>query len=452
MVYVLIASVCFVVIKLVLPLHLTLPSFTLPLLCSYRTFGKYGYTGVSFTGLFKEKQGTGYDALYTQRTAYDGGSSAFRQTVSGTTFVGFSGKDACGRTNVALSNEMAADGEGATTVFAAAWGKATCYPTAVNGLKWVDTPDYARLAFASGPTAAGVQWGLCTLADEDRSLFTGSAALDASVATGSYFLKSSLKHDWPPEVLRDCGNWARLGYPDEYEGVDTCLWWLKAYADATSHGFADASKRGLVEGGFRGAGSFEKGVCEPLWATTATNPSGLANNVQLCTGLEYVLLKSIIPEKKVSGSELIYGPVGYLSQRSAMFGSSVFAGEDTVVDIYRAYSDPRSTQVPPQVGGGDSAFTPAQSRYTQPYLANLVNGGYYRVQYTGDITAFNDGVLEYSLVGLATDAPMLADDFGVVLDIKFMKAVNLAVYHNGKEVKMASRRDKISLEADPGTW
>lgn len=29
-------------------------------------------------------------------------------------------------------------------------------------------------------------------------------------------------------------------------------------------------------------------------------------------------------------------------------------------------------------------FVPRLSRYTQPYLATLVNKGYYRIQFTGD--------------------------------------------------------------------
>jgi hypothetical protein len=96
----------------------------------------------------------------------------------------------------------------------------------------------------------------------------------------------------------------------------------------------------------------------------------------------------------------------------------------------------------------------------------LVNKGFYRVEYTGDITAFDDGVLEYSLVSL-TDEPLLQDDdedgggggeaassseFAVVIDVKFLKAVNLAVYYGNTEVKAAARRNMIGLDAKPGAW
>lgn len=128
------------------------------------------------------------------------------------------------------------------------------------------------------------------------------------------------------------------------------------------------------------------------------------------------------------------------------------------MDIYRDYPDPRPSC---------NAFRPADPRAVQPYLATLVNKGFYRVEYTGDITAFDDGVLEYSLVSL-TDEPLLQDDdedggggggeaassseFAVVIDVKFLKAVNLAVYYGNTEVKAAARRNMIGLDAKPGAW
>jgi hypothetical protein len=177
----------------------------------------------------------------------------------------------------------------------------------------------------------------------------------------------------------------------------------------------------------------------------------VANNVQLCQQMEYVVLKSFVPEKVVSGSEVLYGPVGYVNMYDANFGSSLFAGDgDTSVDIYRDYTDPRGTQMPPMTGKETESFSPVLSRYTQPYLATLVNHGYYRIEYTGDITLFNGGFLEYQLVSL-TDAPMVSDDFAMVLDIKFMKAVKLAFYYNGAKVPASPRRNQVTLTAAAGT-
>jgi len=106
--------------------------------------------------------------------------------------------------------------------------------------------------------------------------------------------------------------------------------------------------------------------------------------------------------------------------------------------------------MPPQTGKETETFNPVLSRYTQPYLATLVNHGTYRIQYTGDITLFNDDFLEYQLVGL-TDEARLHDDFALIVDIKFLKAVNLAFYYEGRQVTQSPRRDKVTLDADAGT-
>ena len=50
------------------------------------------------------------------------------------------------------------------------------------------------------------------------------------------------------------------------------------------------------------------------------------------------------------------------------------------VDIVRDYTDPRGTQIPPMTGLQTEAFFPADPRYTQPYLATLLNHGFYRIQ------------------------------------------------------------------------
>jgi cysteine-rich repeat protein len=269
-----------------------------------------------------------------------------------------------------------------------------------------------------------------------------SVYLDAGI--GPYFLKASKKHEWPAEVLRDCASWASLGYADDYDGSGTCLWWLRTYTNI-QNAITDSSKRGLIESPVAGT-QYTSGFCEEVF----TSDSQVTNNVMLCSGMEYVVLKTFVPEKKVSGSEILYGPVGYINIKDAFYGSSMFAGEDTSVDIYRDYTDPRGDQIPPQTGAETETFSPVLSRYTQPYLATLVNHGYYRIQYTGDITLFDEDFLEYQLVGL-TDSPQVQEDFAVVIDIKFLKAVNLAFYYDGRQVAQSPRRNQVTLDADAGT-
>ena len=186
----------------------------------FRHFTEYGYSGFAAQGAYVAKQGAGYDDLKTREVAEDEASrlgaygvggyetATFRYQLEDLHFYGFSGRDSCGRRNVAISNEMAGDGEGTARALGAHFGKATCYPIDVRNSTFPQTPDYARLRFSDGPTTAEVQWGLCTVYDEDGSLLGGSKYLDHGI--GPYFLKAAKKHEWPLEVcegrrqLRSC--------------------------------------------------------------------------------------------------------------------------------------------------------------------------------------------------------------------------------------------------------
>ncbi len=44
-------------------------------------------------------------------------------------------------------------------------------------------------------------FGLCTVFDTDGSILRGSAELDPTI--GPYFLKPTIKHEWPPEVCTE---------------------------------------------------------------------------------------------------------------------------------------------------------------------------------------------------------------------------------------------------------
>jgi len=410
---------------------------------AWRWFQEYGYSGISAQGAHVTTQGTGYDDL-KERELEGGETATMRYLLEDLKFYGFSGTDSCGRKNVALSNEMAGDGEGTAEPIGANFGKATCYPVEVRGCTFPETPDYARLRFSEGPSTAEVQWALCKVFDPDHSIMAGSAFLEGGV--DSYFLKSAQTHEWPPEVLRDCQNWAYADYADDYDGQGTCLWWLRKY-DNVRAAITNEELRGQVEAGLSGT-QYPDASCEEIFTADGDLVN---NNVKLCKNMEPVILKSFIPEKVISGSEVLYGPVGYINMYDANYGSSNFAGDgDTSVDIYRDYTDPRGTQMPPMTGKETESFNPILSRYTQPYLAHLVNHGYYRIEYTGDITLFNGDFLEYQLVSL-TDAPFVNDDYAIVIDIKFMKAVKLSFYYNGASVPASSRRDQVTLSAPAGT-
>ena len=340
---------------------------------------------------------------------------------------------------MAISNEMAGDGEGGPDGggYSAIYGKATCYPIVVQHSNFTNVPTFARIRFSEGT----VQNGLCSLYD-DGSLV--DMPLDDDVEY--HQLISSVPHEWPPEVLNECNAWADLGYTDAEVGSGACLWWIKFYSSIAAAITNDA-RRGVLKTGWSGT-SFQNGECVRFHDDDET----LDTNALLCSGMDYVWLQTHIPTRKISGSELLYGPVGYINMYDANMGSSIFAGGKTTVDIYRDYADPRSDQIPPQTGANPEKFTPRyDSRYTQPYLARLVNRGFYRVEYTGDITEFHEGFIEFRLHNAVLNKPLFADAFALVLDIKFLKAANVALYHNGLHVRQSPRRDKVTLDAAAGT-
>ena len=73
-------------------------------------------------------------------------------------------------------------------------------------------------------------------------------------------------------------------------------------------------------------------------------------------------------------------------------------------------------------------------RYTQPFVFSLANQGYYNIEFTGDIASFNEDFLEFSLLSLGVDAPLYSDQFAVMVQFRFVKAVNVAFYYNGRQV------------------
>lgn len=103
--------------------------------------------------------------------------------------------------------------------------------------------------------------------------------------------------------------------------------------------------RGLATEGIPGT-QYVRGACDAtLFKSTAKTK--LENNVQLCTGMEWVVLKYFVPEKRVSGSEVLFGPVGFIAVKDALFGSSMFAGQHTTVDIVRDFTGPLGAHLHP---------------------------------------------------------------------------------------------------------
>ena len=302
---------------------------------------------------------------------------------------------------------------------------------------FTDVPSYARLRFSEQT----VQNGLCVVYD-DSSL----VGIETDPGAPYHQLVSAVPHEWPTEVLQDCQAWADLGFPDDVEvGSGSCLWWIKFYSYIKDAVTQD-NRRGVVHSGYSGT-SYSTGGCVDFHNGHTT----LDTNALLCSGLEYVWLRTFVPKRIVSGSELLYGPVGYVNVYDANMGSAYFAAAKTTVDIYRDYPTRAGTRFLRRRVPTRKKFNPADP--VHPAVPGQAREpGVYRIEYTGDITAFNEDFLEYQLNhAVLGDNPMYSDDFAVVLDVKFMKAVNVAFYYNGFQVAMAPRRDKLSLDVAAGT-
>ena len=57
-------------------------------------------------------------------------------------------------------------------------------------------------------------------------------------------------------------------------------------------------------------------------------------------------------------------------------------------------------------------------RYPQPYVVALPNRAVVRVDFTGDVSVFNEGDLEFSFLNSALGAPIYSDDWALVVTFK----------------------------------
>ena len=69
-----------------------------------------------------------------------GTTRTFAYELEDVVFYGYSGTDSCGRKNVAISNEMAGDGEGTKRALGSIFGKVTCYPIHLKRTTFANTP------------------------------------------------------------------------------------------------------------------------------------------------------------------------------------------------------------------------------------------------------------------------------------------------------------------------
>jgi len=136
---------------------------------------------------------------------------------------------------------------------------------------------------------------------------------------------------------------------------------------------------------------------------------------------------------------LISAQVAVSTVQFETLATSVYYGDDTVVQIAESFEPIQS-----------NTNTIDTDRYPSPLSAFVPNMGIYRVDFTGDVTAFSeDGSYTFSLVGTEAHDPVGGDDeYAAILNFKFLKPCKLVFYVNGRAVNGVVRRSDLDFQ-DP---
>merc|ERR1719261_2356394 len=94
----------------------------------------------------------------------------------------------------------------------------------------------------------------------------------------------------------------------------------------------DPARQGIPYSGLSG---YEDGNCTNLWNQTY-------NRALLCQNMEFVELEMLVPKHIVSGSEVLYGPVGFTTRNFRTIGTGALEGEDSVTYFADALINPHN--------------------------------------------------------------------------------------------------------------
>ena len=165
--------------------------------------------------------------------------------VDSVTFAGFSGKDSCGRSNVAITNSHAGIGKGMSGPDANSgnYGFAVCTPVFLRRLTWHKVKLGNRFKFARGRTQPGrsddYAFSECIFYDEDGSLSVHMTADgDTDARSNKYpelfqtrLLLADAQRRWPTVYQEECKrtiedpNW--WDTKDEMNAINRCPPWLR---------------------------------------------------------------------------------------------------------------------------------------------------------------------------------------------------------------------------------
>jgi len=321
-------------------------------------------------------------------------------------FVGFSGKDACGRTNVAISNEKAAYGEelqprwtfpGGQPTWEEVFGSRYCMPVTVSGLTWTDVDARARLRFSSGSrglTHVDNGYQHCFINDDDGTLI-GSGS--PSVAL------SGVQRHWPERRTKDCQKYVNNGYQLEGENeYSACEWWMRqnpVILDAAFFPWRQGSI--LAQSEIQTRDGFSCAT-QPWQFDGQTD-----NNVLSCTGVDLTFVLMKFPVRMVSGSRMKWGPMGIANARKVTAGTAALYADLTSTALYEQNSV-------------------VAKNLNEPHYFHVPNRGYYRLYFSGDLGAILDqedpkGRMHFSLPfsgsGLMPRAAGVSE-YAVILSIR----------------------------------
>ena len=171
-----------------------------------------------------------------------------------------------------------------------------------------------------------------------------------------------------------------------------------------------------------------------------------------CPESDFVYIHNMLPDRIVSGSRLLYGPVGVTT-------CSHYGGEP-VVNI--ADTEVFWHTLPPGIGpwGGCKMDTQhGMECYVEPFVHFAPNGGCYRLDYTGDISLFKTNHFtllntDMQLLTGRTHRPRATDgrfpSWNVVLEIWYIFPGKINVYFNEGYVPPKGRANRVTTTAEGG--
>jgi len=248
-----------------------------------------------------------------------------------------------------------------------------CWPLVVGDIEFAaDVTSNGKFRFSHGfhgqTEGLSTAYAKCFAVDKNWNLIDKETEGPFVGGEGDpAMLISKSKNRWPEEIITDCRRWKGLSEAELDSNPDAagaCLWWIREYEELLSI-IDDLDRMGVVRNDGIGP------MYEQLANGRCDSVLDPYNNMMLCRNISFVQFEFNIPKRVVSGSEVIYGPVGLATQTIQGSGVTLFDGQKTKMQIYE-----------------DTEFIPAHTfqkvveseRLPQPSVFFVPNRGSYRFE------------------------------------------------------------------------